>query len=74
MIRLAQITAKLGEPMLHGFAIEEIREVLERHGFVIDRHETPRTIQKNYFEKRYEEQTAFENIHFILAEKRGEEV
>ena len=74
VVRLAQITAKLGEPMLHGFTIEEIREVLERHGFAINKHETPKTIQKNYFEKRYEEQTAFENIHFILAEKRGEAV
>ncbi len=68
--RLTQITAKLGEPMQHGFTVAEIRQALRKHGFAVDIHETPRTIQKHFFENRAEGQTAFENIHFILAEKK----
>lgn len=68
--RLTQITAKLGETMQHGFSVSEIRQVLLRHGFSIDIHETPETIQKRFFEHRADGQTAFENIHFILAEKK----
>lgn len=67
---LTQITAKLGEPMQHGFSVSEIRQALLRHGFVIGTHETPQTIQKHFFENRADEQTAFENIHFILTEKK----
>lgn len=68
--RLTQITAKLGETMQHGFSVSEIRQALLRHGFSIDIHETPETIQKRFFEHRADGQTAFENIHFILAEKK----
>lgn len=67
---LTQITAKLGETMQHGFFVTEIRQALLRHGFSIDIHETPETIQKRFFEHRADGQTAFENIHFILAEKK----
>lgn len=67
---LTQITAKLGETMQHGFFVSEIRQALLRHGFSIDIHETPETIQKRFFEDRADGQTAFENIHFILAEKK----
>lgn len=68
--RLTQITAKLGEPMQHGFTVAEIRQALGKHGFAVSIHETPKTIQKHFFENRTEGQTAFENIHFILAEKK----
>lgn len=68
--RLAQITAKLGEPMQYGFSVSEIRRALRRHGFVIKTHETPNTIQKRFFEHRSDGQKAFENIHFIIAEKK----
>lgn len=67
---LTQITAKLGETMQHGFFVSEIRQALLQHGFSIDIHETPETIQKRFFEDRADGQTAFENIHFILAEKK----
>lgn len=67
---LTQITAKLGETMQHGFFVTEIRQALLRHGFSIDIHETPETIQKRFFEHRADGQTAFENVHFILAEKK----
>lgn len=67
---LAQITAKLGEPMQHGFSVSEIRQALLRHEFLIDIHYTPKTIQKRFFDHRTDGQTAFENIHLILAEKK----
>jgi len=70
---LAQITDKLGEPMQHGFTIEEIRRAVSENGFSVIRHETPLRIQKAYFENRADGQSAFENIHFILAEKKEKE-
>ena len=70
---LAQITDKLGEPMQHGFTTEEIRHAVSRNGFSVIRHETPKIIQKTYFENRADGQSAFENIHFILAEKKETE-
>ncbi|MCC8191425.1 MAG: hypothetical protein LIO41_00035 [Ruminococcus sp.] len=68
--QLTQITAKLGEPMQHGFSVEEIRQALSEFGFIIRTHETPKDIQRRFFVNRADKQTAFENIHFILAEKR----
>ena len=66
---LAKITDKLGEPMQHGFTVREIRQALAETGFKVVRHETPESIQKTYFDERTDGQTAYENIHFILAEK-----
>lgn len=66
---LTKITAKLGEPMQHGFALDEIRQALGRYGFDIAIHKAPASIQKEFFENRTDGQRAFENIHFILAEK-----
>ena len=66
---LAQITDKLGEPMQHGFTREEIQHAVSENGFSIIRHETPVRIQKTYFENRADGQSAFENVHFVLAEK-----
>jgi len=68
--QLSEITAKLGEKMLHGFSTREIQQVLERHKFRIVTHETPDIIQKNYFTNRTDGQRAFENIHFIKAIKK----
>lgn len=67
--RLSEITAKLGEPMQHGFSLSEIETVLRKHDFLIATHETPKTIQQRFFEGRTDNQKAFENIHFVLAEK-----
>lgn len=66
---LARITDKLGEPMQHGFTTKEIQHAVSENGFSVIRHKTPVDIQKTYFENRGDGQTAFENIHFILAEK-----
>lgn len=68
---LTEITAKLGEPMQHGFTFDEIRQVLNRHGFNIATHKTPQSIQEEFFKNRTDGQQAFENIHFILAEKKA---
>lgn len=70
---LAQITDKLGEPMQHGFTVNEIRQALSESKFSVIKHETPISIQKAYFENRTDGQLAFENIHFILAEKKEPE-
>ena len=66
---LARITERLGEPMLHGFSLEEIRASLGRHGLRIVKHETPAVIQKKYFSNRSDGLKAYENVHFIVAEK-----
>ena len=69
---LADITEKLGERMMHGYSCLEIHTVLERYGFNIEEHETPQMIQQHYFENRDDDIFAFENIHFVLADRRAE--
>lgn len=64
---LALITEKLGEPMLHGYSVKEISEVLKKYKYKTDIHETPQIIQQKYFDGRTDGQKAFENIHFISA-------
>ena len=66
---LADVTEKLGEPMLHGFSVEEIRAALERNGFEVATHYTPEIIQSLYFEGRNDGLKAYENVHFMKAEK-----
>ena len=61
------ITEKLGEPMLHGYSVKEISEVLKKYKYKTDIHETPQIIQQKYFDGRTDGQKAFENIHFISA-------
>lgn len=68
---LSEITQKLGEPMVQGFTPQEIKYVLARNGFSIEKHMTPEKIQKEYFDNRSDQQRAFENIHFILTEKEN---
>ena len=67
--RLAEITAKLGEPMAQGYRLTELQAVLAEYGFSIRQHKTPAQIQQQYFSERADRQCAFENIHFLLAEK-----
>ena len=67
---LAEITEKLGEKMMHGYSFREISETLERYSYEIEDHETPQMIERQYFENRTDGITAFENIHFILADRR----
>ena len=69
---LSEITAKLGEPMLHGYVPSEVIVLLEKYGFLTDIHKTPQRIQQIFFDNRKDNQKAFENIHFISAEKTME--
>lgn len=66
---LYETTASLGEPMRHGYSLREMRGTLGRFGFTVADHKNPAAIQRQYFENRPDGQRAFENIHFILAEK-----
>lgn len=68
--RLTEITAKLGEPMQHGFSTGEIEGALRRQGFEIHIHETPERIQSHFFANRADSQRAYENIHLISAIKK----
>lgn len=66
---LSEITASLGERMLHGYTVDEASDALTRHGFIVDDHATPRKIQKRFFEGRRDDLKAYENIHILLAKK-----
>lgn len=68
---LADLTASLGEPMVHGYSTEEVDRALLRHGFLTDEHLTPEKIQKRFFQNREDRQEAYENIHFLLAKKES---
>ncbi len=66
---LADVTQRLGEPMLHGFSLEEIKGALDRNSFELASHYTPEIIQSLYFEGRSDGLKAYENVHFVKAEK-----
>lgn len=66
---LARITAKLGEPMVKGFSVDEIQNALARHAMKIENHESPNDIQNKYFKGRNDSLKAFENVHFVRAKK-----
>ena len=65
------ITEKLGEEMRHGYSASEIGSALNKNGFVLSVHKTPKDIQELYFSNRTDGLSAFENVHFVKAE-RGE--
>ena len=68
---LTHITAMLGEPMVPGYQEEDVMNMLQRCGFRCKQHLTPEEIEKRYFSGRADGLHAFENIHFILAEKEN---
>lgn len=68
--QLAELTEQLGEPMGHGYSLDEMRGILSAEGFVIRTHEDPDDIQRHFFAGRTDHQQAVENIHFLLAEKQ----
>ena len=55
--------------MLHGFSLEEIKGALDRNSFELGSHYTPEIIQSLYFEGRSDGLKAYENVHFVKAEK-----
>ena len=71
VMELAKVTEKLGEKMLYGFSVEEIVSALERNSLQVAMHYDPQTIQKLYFEGRNDGLKAYENVHFMMAEKKS---
>ncbi len=68
---LTRLTAHFGEPMKHGYSYNDLENTLNSHKFVIEKHLTPANIQEKFFKNRKDEQSAFENIHFISAAKKA---
>lgn len=66
---LSDVTERLGEPMLYGYSFEEVKVVLERNSFQVAIHYPPDVIQSLYFEGRSDGLKAYENVHFLKAEK-----
>jgi len=66
---LSKITAKLGEPMEEGYHVEELEKILLQNEFTITKLLSQEEIQEQYFAHCRKELSAFENIHFVLAEK-----
>ena len=67
--RLTEMTARLGERMTQGFSFEEMERMFQDHHFDIQEHLGPKDIQKLYFTHRTDGLSAYENIHFLYAEK-----
>lgn len=68
---LTHITAMLGEPMAPGYRTKDVLEMLRRCGFYCEQHLSPAKIEKNYFSGRSDGLHAFENVHFVLAQKEN---
>lgn len=71
---LSEFTKSLGEEMKGGFSFDEIKDVLHKDNFIIDTYMSPQQIQETFFEKRKDKYKAFENVHFILANYKQEEI
>ncbi|MBQ9243659.1 MAG: class I SAM-dependent methyltransferase [Proteobacteria bacterium] len=67
--KLAEMTRQLGENMTHGFSTYELAKMFMRNHFTVTDHQTPNQIQKLYFDGRKDGLRAYENIHFLTAEK-----
>ncbi|MBR1778480.1 MAG: class I SAM-dependent methyltransferase [Alphaproteobacteria bacterium] len=67
--QLAEITERLGEPMQGGFDPPQITQALQAGGWNVVSHVEPQAVQRRYFQNRSDGLTAFEGIHFILAQK-----
>lgn len=62
VLEFAEITEKLGEPMLHCFSTEEIKTALEVNSLQMATHYTPQIIQQLYFDDRTDRLKAYENL------------
>lgn len=67
--QLAEMTERLGERMTRGFSIYEIARTFLNHHFEVKEHQNPEQIQQNYFCNRHDGLHAYENIHFVYAQK-----
>lgn len=64
---LADLTAQLGEPMAPWYTQAEVSSLLRQQGLTVKEHLAPSDIQAEYFNGRDDGQTAYGNVHFILA-------
>lgn len=71
---LARLTADLGEPMSGGYGEREVATMLDKSGLCVKAHLGPRDIQTMYFEGRDDGQVAYENVHFVLAQRKPSRV
>lgn len=67
---LTKLTEHFGEPMKYGYSFEDVQNALKTNNFQLEKHLTPEKIQKKFFSGREDGQSAFENIHFVSAEKK----
>ncbi len=67
--KLADMTKGLCEKMVHGYSLEEITSILEKHNFEIVEHLSPSNIQDKYFKNRSDGMNAFLNVHLVTAKK-----
>ena len=70
IVRLAQFTEKLGEPMSGGYQLADVASALRRVGLGIAQYCAPPVIQSRYFDGGSAGLEAYENVHFIAAAKR----
>ena len=67
--RLSKMTENLGEKMTGDFDVDDFISILNMTEYYYIEHYTPSDIQKNYLNGQTN-LMAFENIHFIYAEKQ----
>lgn len=67
--QLSEIAAALGETMIRGFSLEEVRDALAENGLAVTTHLSPDDIQRRWF-KDHTRLHAFDNVHLVLAERR----
>lgn len=72
ILRLAEITALLGEEMKEGYSYPQLNKALKNRRFAVERHMTPEDIQNAYFKNRTDNVSAFENVHLISAIYKGD--
>lgn len=65
---LREVTASLGEEMGDGYDFHQIQEKLAQNGYKIIDYKDPKDIQKSYFNNRNDNLSAYENVHYILAQ------
>ncbi|WP_099157672.1 class I SAM-dependent methyltransferase [Virgibacillus ndiopensis] len=67
---MVKMAAASGEPMKSCYTYNEIENVLEQAGLLINEHLSPATINDHFFNNRKDYLSAFETIHYIHAVKR----
>ncbi len=67
---MVKMAAAGGEPMKSCYSYAEIEHLLEKSGLLIYEHLSPTQIDNLYFDKRNDDLSAFETIHYLHAVKK----